>query len=189
MGVARIAVAGTLGETEVRNVFTVLCDTAIAPNVAGVSTWLTSLYDTSGLLGSLSTDLHFDRFYLEHLTPAEEWIYSAEATISLTGEAASARLPNQLAAVVIGITPSRRRAKKFIPGICNSDVVEGVLQSGIVAYLENFGDTWKDGFNDGDNDWITGVSGPTPLGFISLTGIRVDPYVGTQRRRKPGLGI
>jgi hypothetical protein len=189
MGVARIAVAGTLSGQEVRNVFTVECDTAITPNAAGVNTWLTALYDTSNLTTVLSTDLVLDRFYIEWLDPGSfVWTYGSEAVISLQGESNAERLPNQIAVVVVGITPSRRRAKKFIPGVISSSVDNGVLDGGITAILENFGDTWKDGFFDGDNNWITGVVRVHSADFLPITSIRVDPYVGTQRRRKPGVG-
>lgn len=189
MGVARIAIAGSLAGTEVRNVFTVNSDAGLAPGSAAVAAWLTALYDTSGLLGSLTTALHFDRFYVEWLDSLFKWIFTSEGTLDLTGEAASDRVPNQIAAVVVGITPSRRRGKKFIPGITEEDVTGGVLQSTLVAYLENFGDTWIEGLNDGEATWRSGVVKKNSSDFLDFVTFRVDPYVGTQRQRKPGIGV
>lgn len=185
----RIAVAGKLnGIDELRNVFTVQDGSSTVPTSSSVAAWITAMYTTSGLLGALSNRVHFDRFIVEIPVGINKWQYTYETALNLTGGLSSDSMPQQVAAVVVGITASRRRGKKFISGISEGNVTNGQLNSDFITILQAFGNTWIAGFMDGANQWNAGVCKAGGTDFLQFTSARVDLLTGTQRRRKPGVG-
>lgn len=188
MGVARVAVDGLLLADDYRNVFTIFNAGATVPASAAVSSWITAMYTTSGLLGVLSNALQLRRFILEHVDSNGKWIYDYETSLSIGGGVGTTPIPNQNAAVVIGVTASRRRGKKFIGGLISTQVVNGVIQSALNTPLVAFGSAWIAGFTDGGVQWLSGVCRSDGSNFLQFTSARVDTYSGTQTRRKPGRG-
>lgn len=189
MGVCRLAMVGKFrGVDDVRNIFTIQAADQITPNNAAATAWVTALFTTSGLMGALSNQVSYDRYILEIPNAEGHWIYQREVALSLVGGASSDYLPQQNAAVVVAITPSRRRGKKFIPGIEEGNQTGGVLNSDFKTILQTFGATWIAGFDDSSVHWSAGVCKSDGTDFLAFTGVRVDSLMGTQVRRKPGVG-
>lgn len=189
MGVCRIAVAGKFrGTDDLRNVFTVNSTEQITPNNSAITAWITALYTTTGLLGAMSNQTTYDRYIVEVPDAQGHWIYQREVALSLVGGSSSDYLPQQNAAVVIGITPSRRRGKKFLAGLAEGNVTGGVLNSDFKTICQSFASSWIAGFDDGSVHWTSGVCRSNGSDFLGFTASRVDSLVGSQRRRKPGVG-
>lgn len=189
VGVCRLVLAGKFrGVDDIRNVFTVNSSEAVTPNNSAIVAWFTLMYSTSSVLGACSNQTSYDRVIVEVPDAQGHWVYQREVPVSLVGGASSDYLPQQNAAVIIGITPSRRRGKKFIAGIAEGNVTGGVLDSGFKTQLQAMAASWLAGLVDGSVTWASGVCRKDGSDFIGFTGTRVDSLVGSQRRRKPGVG-
>lgn len=189
MASARVAYCGKFnGVDDVRNVFTINNPTHEIPDTADVADWLTAMYHTSGLMALLSNKLRYDHFVVEVPLSDGKWVYNYEGALAYTGEKTDNYLPQQVAAVVVGITSSRRRGKKFISGITESSAIDGSFITEFQTALQAFGDAYILGIPGGSNPWFSGVCKKDGSEFIEFSAVRVDQLLGTQRRRKPGVG-
>jgi hypothetical protein len=186
--VYRVALCGLLGlSDEWRSIFTISMDGASVYDMPLIADWIHGMYNV-GMLSRISNRVTADHFILEKVVNGK-WSYVDEYPISIHGTSESDALPNQIAAVVIGITPSRRRGKKFIPGICEDLQSQGVLNDSILPLLTNFAQSWTDPSSAVEGAlWGSGVCKPDGTDFLQFTNYRVDKIVGTQRRRKQGKG-
>lgn len=188
MGTFRIAVIGHInGVDEWRNIYTV--------NVTGtdvlstdIVSYLDALYTTS-LLSQLSNKITIDRWVLEQPGTLGKWSYVKEQAYTKVGGSSGDMLPNQMAVVAIGITPSRRRGKKFVPGIVEAAQNQGILDSGSVTIFTTFAQVYTDPASAVPGTPLhCGVCKADGSDFLEFSSFRLDRLLGTQRRRKPGVG-
>jgi hypothetical protein len=93
-----------------------------------------------------------------------------------------------MAYVIVGVTASRRRGKKFLGPLPESLQNAGVPTAGAITALEEFRDGYLATFSSGGQDYTPGVCKPDGLDFVPFVAARIDLLLGTQRRRKPGVG-
>lgn len=188
MSVFRIAVVGKLnGVDETRNVFTLDSGAAGYPDSAEINTWLDTMY-TVGFLTVISSLWTAVRWVLE-VPILGGWQYTAESPYIRAGSnGASDPLPNQMAVVVIGVTPSRRRGKKFIAALTESNQTGGIVSAGALAAFQTWGNAYILPMTVGAGSAESGVCRPDGTDFIGFVAARVDTIMGTQRRRKQGVG-
>lgn len=187
--VFRVVVVGKLGGVdETRNVFTFSNAAGGLPTSPQIVTWLDTVY-TATHLGAIHTSWTSIRWILEEVT-AGVWSYVREGSYIHPGtNSSSERVPNQIAGVVVGITESRRRGKKFIAGLTEANVNAGVLESALISNLQLYADAYIAPMTLGAGSALSGVCKADGTNFIAFVASRVDTIVGTQRRRKQGVGI
>ena len=185
----RVAISGKYHSSDDwTNVYTFSDEPGVAdiPVPPTLTTWINGMYPDA-MLGILSGIITIDRAVLE-VPVAGKWQYRYEVAINKQGQKSGDALPQQMAAVIIGVTASRRRAKKFIAGLCEDGQNGGILDNATLGVLRAFGDRWAAPLTSGDNPFFAGVCKRDGTGFETLTATRVDAVLGTQRRRKQGVG-
>lgn len=189
MGIFRVAlVARFNGVDETRNVFTFDGGGGGLPSIDNATSWLNELY-TSTVLAQITTKWQTNKVVIEEPLTAGHWGFVLEGNYIKQGTNATDATPQQIAAVVVGITASRRRGKKFIAGLASVNVNDGVLGAGMVTVLAAYGTAYISNMITDGGEAISGVCKPDGSLFIAFNSFRVDPIVGTQRRRKQGVGI
>lgn len=188
MGVRRVILkSGFNADDSVRNVFTIE-DTGSDPPMADYVSWLLGFWHT-GLLAEVSNTWASTSIVEEIPNGTGGWTYAREVPTIMVGAASNDLLPRQMAAVIIGLVPGRRRAKKYIAGICEDSQSDGILDVAATTALLVSALAWQ---NPSDvvpgAAWSSGVCKPDGTDFASLNAIRVDSIMGTQRRRKQGVG-
>jgi len=188
MSVFRVALVGHInGSDETRNIFTFDDGGFGLPSGAEVVAWLQSLY-TIGVLAVISDDWSSERFIIEEPDGAGHWEYRSEGTYELHGTGGGDTLPQQSAYVVIGVTPSRRRGKKFIAGIPELLQDGGRLGATALTNLQDYANAYVLPMTVGAGEAPSGVCRADGSDFLAFSSGRVDQIVGSQRRRKQGLG-
>lgn len=124
----------------------------------------------------------------EGIWETTRWLGNATPEITFTG--AAHQLPNQIAAVLIANTPRpKSRGRKFIPGFdensCNGSDIESAVLTELGTVLSHY---LADENISAGNDLSPGVPRTGVNQFLEFTGGAVNSIVGTQRRRKPGIG-
>lgn len=189
MDTYRIALRGLIGLSDQFNlVYTIQQSAGISgdPSVAAISSWIDSMF-TEIFLTTLTNRMLITGFVVEKAV-AGKWVFVTEADHQLTGGSSTDTMPNQIAAVVIGITASRRRGKKFIPCLSEGNVSNGVLAGDFRSLCLTWASFYAGGFSDGLNQWVSGVCKKDGTSFLPFINFRVNQIVGTQRRRKQGIG-
>lgn len=187
MAIFRVAVEGFINGTDMtRNVFTFSSEAGL-PSDTNLTAYFNSLWMTE-MKDLVSNKWVTTRYIIEEPDVAGHWIYNHEVPWVIAGVNTSDALPNQMAAVVVGVTASRRRGKKFIYGICESDQVGGVLSSNAQYKLSLFAGVYKAGITVGGVSALAGVCKPDGTNFLEFGNARVNTILGTQRRRKQGVG-
>lgn len=83
--------------------------------------------------------------------------------------------------------------KKFIPGISENDLTDGLLPSASYNALLAMGidslDTFSSNGTPHGFTWRYGVNPVGTLAFAPFTSVRATTIPGEQRRRRPGIGI
>lgn len=184
----RVVLAGKLaGIDDVRHVFTVSDAASDNDIMTFYATWLPLAFNTS-FLDCFSTRLRYDRFILETYQLGH-WVYQQEVPISLVGTRSEESLPNQVSAVVIGITQSRRRGKKFFSGLVETQQADGLLTSASLTRFNDWAEAWVTPTHlVPGTTIITGVCKADSSNFVGFSTFRANQVLGTQRRRKPGVG-
>jgi len=173
---------------EYRNVFSYFNDNTSDVDLSGaaVETWAANLWDQVDDLISTKFELYgcvvegvetFGTMTKLFATP-------------YTGVSSGDPLPRQLAALVTGYTGERRGiAHKYICGLTELSVTDGLWVSGVTDMLDDFGATWIEPFDTGFFSFTAATYNPlrTPKWApIESTIGRQIP--STQRRRKVGVG-
>lgn len=99
--------------------------------------------------------------------------------------------PNQMSAVVVAPTLAPRvRGRKFLPAFTENTAVAGILSAAAQTALGLFGAGYIDDVDiDVDNLLAPGCAGQSDGSFNKLDSYEVNSVMGTQRRRKPGVGV
>lgn len=82
--------------------------------------------------------------------------------------------------------------KKYVPGITEDGVLDGLVGAAIVTALGNYADDWVTPFAGATSgaSWVPGIWSPKNLNFFAASGAVIIPtIVAYQRRRKRGVGI
>ena len=98
--------------------------------------------------------------------------------------------PNQVAGVVTAATNRpKSRGRKFVPGLMDASADGSDLVSSAVAALTAFAvDYITDVVAGFDGQFVSGVVRTAVEEFLPFVMAQVNSVVGTQRRRKPGVG-
>lgn len=159
--------------------------------LTAVDSWLTTAY--AYLQSSLSDAIDIDEARVSKmLWVATEWVVQeiiGTVYPTFTSTDTQDMLPHAVAAVVTmpTIVP-RRKGKIFVPGMTDSDADASTLASGMVTALGNFASGIQTVLLPGTaNLWYYILCNDgTVRNAISAT---VGSLSGTQRRRKPGVGV
>lgn len=174
------------------NYYTTAAD--FTPTEAQMQAWITAMWATVsteinslwtiyaiGYAPWIGTGLDTDR---------KGWGATVVYNVSLSGSNGTDSLPAQSAGVVLGRTATKRViGKKFVPGIGENCQAAGVFTAPTKTCLANLGGLMY------ASTYMMGATSLTPQvwgthhGFTQTISTSVSPYAGTQRRRKPGVGI
>lgn len=117
------------------------------------------------------------------------WGPSTFFTASLQGAETNEPLPYQCAAVLVGSTATKHVfARKFYAGLTEPGQNNSILVTTAQTNFNTVATNWMQGLNLGGTLWLSECWGPTH-GFNTVSGARADSIVGTNRRRKIGVGI
>jgi len=82
------------------------------------------------------------------------------------------------------------RGRKFVPGVPEERVVDGLLTSGALSALVTLGDYYVNTYVNGSNSYGMGVLSTVLQEFVPfIASYVISDVPGYQRRRKPGVGI
>jgi len=100
-------------------------------------------------------------------------------------------LPNQVAAIATFPTfRPKSRGRKFLPPFGEDQQDAGILNSTALTALANWAtDALADVVVSSGNELLTGVPREAADVFLTLASYVVTDILGTQRRRKPGVGV
>lgn len=186
--VYRVALEGFFNlSDQTRYVFTFDKGGSDYPTDAEIATYFDGLF-SSALMSKISAAWFSSRWILEFPDLTGHWGYLREHSYIKAGTYSLDMMPQQTAAVVVGITDSRRRGKKFIAGIGEGWQSGGVIAGDLVTALDGFGAAWIAGLTSGIGTHLAGVCRHDGTQFRAFTGYRVNQVLGTQRRRKQGVG-
>jgi hypothetical protein len=182
-------VKGTLGGViEIRNVFSASIVQNGGESLTDIwEQYINPMYYHIRLI--LANTVHF--YEMEILETSEgKWYPIETATMDLTGAGTTEWMPNAVAAVMLGKAPGVRHVgRKFFSGVGISGVVGNALGSTFLAHLASALVIYIAPFTTfSSSTFAPGVI--TKVGvFHPFTGGIVNSLLGSQRRRKPGVGI
>lgn len=84
------------------------------------------------------------------------------------------------------------QGKKYIGGLTEGVVADGLFEAGTITILGDFADDWVTPFVGGTSgaDWVPGVWSVVQKNLRAMTGATIIPVIPSyQRRRKPGVGV
>lgn len=159
--------------------------------LTAIDSWLVTAY--AYLQTSLQSGADIDEAQVNRVTwSGTEWLVSEVlGTLypTFTATNGAQMLPHAVAAVVTmpTIVP-RRKGKIFVPAICEDDCSASSLDPSIVTALGNFANAITTVLLPGSATvWYQILSndggGRVPVSYL------IGALTGTQRRRKPGVGI
>jgi hypothetical protein len=185
----KIVLKGNIDEQELVNVFYFEWVDPTTLNVISsfINDYLDRLFIDSGLLGALSNRVHYHTWQA-YLRVGGDWVDDASGAWEHAGGVSSDSLPNQSAAVIIGkVRGWRGFGRKFFAGVAEGNQSAGNLSNDFLLLLADAAVAYV-------ADLFVGVVGLRP-GIFSKDGVfrpffvaLVDVLVGSQRRRKPGVG-
>jgi hypothetical protein len=187
--IERAIMHGTiLNAASVRNMFT----SEVIPlggdtDVVLWDAYLHSVYDPlENIIDSICTFPEYELY--ERL--AGQWVLKAVIPYTFTGTSSSDQVPNQMALVLVGKALGvRKMGRKFFGGLGTDFVVGNGLDAGsliqagvaLAGYLTPF-------TGIGGGTITPGILDKTEI-FHPFVGGLVSAFLGTMRRRKPGVGI
>ena len=110
---------------------------------------------------------------------------------SITFAETTEMLPHAVCPVLVANTARpKTRGRKSIPGFCEADNDMGDVSAGALAHLATaLAQYLADETISSGNDLLVGVASTVTGTFWEFTDGHVDSLFGSQRRRKPGVGI
>lgn len=150
--------------------------------------WLVDVYTSMTLL--ISNQVQGDTIQLyEWVDPF--WELRREQAFEWVGTNIADPLPRQCAGVIIGKTATRRcQGRKFFAGFGENTQNAGLLGVFETGIMQIGALSWTLARTGGEGTEIQpGVFNAASGNVIPFIGYRVNPIMGTQRRRKAGVGI
>lgn len=189
MAVYRLSLKSRIGSTvEERNIFTYELGVGVVPDNTDWTALATIL--ANGAKICLVNTLTFYGFTVHIWNDGlGKWQWSDEGVLNIAGTEAGEALPYQVAAVILAYTNfGKHIGKKFLGPISEADQSGGTLTAGAIADLQAFADIW------GAAQTVNGkVFTPKIMDALhntqSIRKVVANSILGTQRRRKPGVGI
>jgi hypothetical protein len=155
---------------------------------AAAGTWLEDIYD--GLVATQTSELSYDTYQV--INETQEYQLGEDDWPSLTvGSSAGEASPLQVAYLMRFPTNYLgSQGRKFIPG-CNESALEdnGIVGTSTLANLATAAATIAAGFDVGANHFHPGVNNTEKGRFAGFQSAIVNDVVGSQRRRKQGVGV
>lgn len=191
----RVAVKYSLPEVVTAyNILALVCTAGSATDaelLTAIDSWLVTAY--AYLQTTLRATLDIDEARVTKVVwDVSEWVtQQVLGTVYPTFTATNANhmLPHASAGVVtLPTIDPVRKGKIFVPGICEDQQEQSVIDSGAVTALGNFANAIRTVLLPGTATvWycVLGDDGNYRLSQAALVG----GYLGSQRRRKPGVGI
>ena len=154
--------------------------------------WVNAMY--ANITGSVSDELDGSQIQVYVYDSVDDdwdevatgaWIYAGGQTIE--------QLPRGVAALINARTTDPDvQGKKYIPGITEGGLTDGLWQAALITQLVNFADDWLTAFVGGTSggSWTPGVWSPKNTNFFAASGDALIPTIPAyQRRRKRGVGV
>lgn len=179
---------------EWRNIFYYSSEASITPSAAQMQAWDLAWFNTYG--NAMHESFHIYQIGYSGwqggvYTDPHGWgpviVYPDAHTGMATGSDA---LPSQNAYVLLGRTNTKRViGKKYLAGVAEAAQAAGVPNAGTMTVLNNAaGFCYASTYSMGGTALTPCVWGPTH-GLVPTVSGSVSPYIGSQRKRKPGVGI
>ena len=162
--------------------------------LGAVKTYLEDFYDA--IKAYVKSTVTFNPFTLQTMTwdgGTGKWeieAYWGTSTINITNESLDDQFPNQVAATLTANTVRpKSRGRKFAPPFVETSALAGDLIGGAVTALTDALSHYiADETVSGENVLSPGVIRAGVDTFLEFTTGVVNSILGTQRRRKPGVG-
>lgn len=155
------------------------------------ATYIQNLYATMDDVMSDQVDLA-ETTVTKVIFSVDKWIVDALVGTflpSFTATETADMLPHAMAAVLTLPTAiPKKRGRIFVPGVAETHQSDSLLSSTAATALGNFGTTLRSGFTAGGATFNYHVLGKDGLATYP-TSFVVNGIMGTNRRRKPGVGI
>lgn len=185
----KVALKGTIQGQELVNVFYFdwnTIDEEETPN-SYIEAYFESFYEDSGLLSALSNDVHYTN-YLIYRRVDNEWVDYGNGDVSYDGAVTTDCLPPACAAVLLGkVKGWRGFGRKFLSGIGEANQSKGTLANDFLVILTIAAAYYIQAVGSGGTSLVPGIFSKDSVFRPFITGI-VDTLVGSQRRRKQGVG-
>ena len=176
------------GIVEVRNVFYVQVE-ANASLAVEIATWLAGVYTPiDSYISNQFVIYGLDLYILQ----SGHWVLNSENAFNHAGGSNTEFSPYQVAAVLVARTiVPRCLPKKFFAGFTEGAIDSGSLVTGALIALAAAGSAWIAPFTGGTSakEYTPGTYSDKHEEFIAFNGVLVNLFTGTQRRRKPNVGI
>jgi len=187
-----------LDGTIAQNVFKFLC--SFTEDLSGSSVVAAAIQYIEDVMDSIAAQLT-DGFTI-NITPLHsvvwdaqtaEWVINALIGTGLPDYAhtnADDPFPNQIAAVLVGNTARpKSRGRKFLPSFGETTALQGDLTGAAITNLTTALNHYlADETVSGDSVLVPGVWRDGVETWLQFTDGVVNSVLGTQRRRKPGVG-
>lgn len=189
MTIMRAVVHGLLlNAAQVRNIFTAQF-TAVGEDdpLAMWDTYITSIYDLfQDLVADVVTFSNYEIFSLS----THDWLLTADVPMTFTGVGVADQMPNQVAMVLIGKALGKRHlGRKFFSGLAEDAVTGNNLVTGAAATAASMLAAYiAPVIGSGESRLDPGILDKT-FTFHPFVGGVVSTFMGSMRRRKPGVGI
>lgn len=123
----------------------------------------------------------------------DDWDEVGSQTFTWNPTNANSEMPRGVAALINlkSIDPDVS-GKKYIGGLTEGGILNGLIDSPVLTALLSFGVDWYAGFvgTDSGADWDPGIWSPTDTVFRLASNTLIIPAIcAYQRRRKRGVGI
>lgn len=186
--IIRVSYYGDYSGQEVVNVFTFHWVDPLGVNDIRlfIKDYLDTVYDV--MLPKMNADLSMNYFnWYRWLAP--NWIFEGSEPYTKVGtDAASEGLPLQSAAVILGKVDNYRAfGRKFFPAITEVNQLFGNAVAGLITAMTQAAVGYISAQISGGISLTPGILGKTGVFHAFVSGV-VDGILGTQRRRKAGVG-
>jgi hypothetical protein len=155
--------------------------------LADIKTWMEAIHgDLAATQVSQLTYDSVDAYNLTQDAPMGE----LPMTTTTEGEVTGDSLPMQTAAVIRFTTGvARSQGRKFFGGFAEGAQADGgILQAGPLATLAIVAALILDGFSSGSGDCVPGNYSTALTRFAPYAAALINTVMGTQRRRRYGIG-
>lgn len=154
--------------------------------------WAEAMY--AEVVGDMTEDLFSTQVQVYVYDPIDDdWDEVGSDTWSWAPTDITKQLPRGNAALLVARTTDPDvNGKKYIPGLAEGSIGDGLINAPVVANLVSFGVEWLTQFVGGVSGatWDPGIWSPTRTNLFVMSGtLIVSNIVAYQRRRKRGVGI
>ncbi len=190
ISITKLVLRGDFNATDqTRNIFYLWNANGTILGDAGITDYITSMFDAD-VRAAISSSWHGRSVDAYLWNDAQQyWAFYSSVPFVTAGLDNSAMGGQQLAYVWVARTGVKRVVpKKFIAGATTACAPGGVLTAGTVTLMQTHADFWATTYNQAGEQFVPGTFMQNHA-FTPILDVRVDSVVGTQRRRKQGVGF